>query len=458
MTILEVDRPLAAEQFELIAESIPHIVWMAGPDGSTEYFNRRGTDYTGLPREANYGWDWVSLVHPDDAERARRGWESSTRSRTVFELDYRIRRADGEYRWHAFRASPVLSSDGEILKWIGTATDVEDRKRSDAELHRVHVDSARTLNVLETLQSTAPIGFGFIDRDCRIVRLNDRLAMVNGMCAEQQIGRTVAEVVPDIWAQVEPIYRRALDAGEPTVNLEVTGHTAEEPGRTHSWLTSYYPVRVGREVIGTGVIVVDITERKEAEQTQRDLTRAAIDAIARTVEARDPYTAGHQQRVGVIAAEIASRFGLDSSAVEGIKIAATIHDIGKIAVPAEILARPGKLTPAEWEMMKTHPQVGHDIIDPINFPWPIAAMILQHHERLDGSGYPSGLIGEAIGLGARIIAVADVVEAMSSHRPYRPGLGLSAALDELKRGRATRFDPAVVDICLAVCQDGRLPS
>jgi len=216
MTSLAVHPPLAAAQFELIAESIPHIVWMARPDRSTEYFNRRGTEYTGLPREANYGWDWVSLVHPDDAERARRGWEASTRSHTLFELDYRIRRADGEYRWHAFRASPVLDGDGEILKWIGTATEIEDRKRSDAALHRAHADAARTLNVLETLQSTAPIGFGFIDRDCRIVRLNDRLAAVNGMRADEQIGRTVAEVVPDVWPQVEPIYRRALDAGEPT--------------------------------------------------------------------------------------------------------------------------------------------------------------------------------------------------------------------------------------------------
>jgi len=241
------------------------------------------------------------------------------------------------------------------------------------------------------------------------------------------------------------------------VNLEVTGQTAEEPGRTHSWLTSYYPVRVGLDVIGIGVVVVDITERKEAEQAQRHLTRAAIDAIARTVEARDPYTAGHQQRVAGIAAEIASRLGLDPFTVEGIKVGATIHDIGKIAVPAEVLARPGKLTPAEWEMMKTHPQVGHDIIDPINFSWPIPDMILQHHERLDGSGYPSGLSGEAIGLGARIIAVADVVDATSSHRPYRPGLGLAVALDELTRGRATKFDPEIVDICLTLCQDGHLP-
>ena len=193
------------------------------------------------------------------------------------------------------------------------------------------------------------------------------------------------------------------------------------------------------------------------ERSQRDLIHAAIDAIARTVGARDPYTAGHQRRVGVIAAEIASRLGLDSFTVEGIKIAATIHDIGKIAVPAEILTRPGKLTPPQWEMLKAHPQVGHDIVNPISLPWPIADMILQHHERLDGSGYPSGLSGEAISLGARIIAVADVAEAMSSHRPYRPGLGLDVALDELKRGRATKFDPRVVDVCLKLCQDGQLP-
>jgi PAS domain S-box-containing protein len=351
---------------------------------------------------------------------------------------------------------PVRGDDGAIVKWIGTATDIEDRTRSEAELRRSHAESARALNLLEMLQSTAPIGFGFIDCDYRIVRMNDRLAAVNGSSAREQLGRTVSDVIPDIWPQLEPVYRRALEHGEPTLNLEVTGPTAEEPSRTHTWLTSYYPVRVGSEIVGVGVVVVDITERKEAERAQRDLTRAAIAAISRTVEARDPYTAGHQERVAAISAEIATDLGLDPLTVEGITVAATIHDVGKVGVPAEILARPGKLSAVEWEMMKIHPQVGHDIIDPIEFPWPIAEMILQHHERLDGSGYPFGLRNDEISLGARVIAVADVLEAMSSHRPYRPGLGIELAIEELTRGRGTQFDAQVVDTCLALCHDGRL--
>jgi HD-GYP domain-containing protein (c-di-GMP phosphodiesterase class II) len=154
--------------------------------------------------------------------------------------------------------------------------------------------------------------------------------------------------------------------------------------------------------------------------------------------------------VAEISAAIGSEFGWDDDRIEGLRMGASLHDIGKIWLPSEILSRPAKLTPAEFAMVRMHCEIGRDIVKDIDFPWPIARMILEHHERLDGTGYPHGLRQDQILLEARIIAVADVVEAMSSHRPYRPSLGIKAAIDEITAHRGTRFDAQVVDACLAV--------
>jgi putative nucleotidyltransferase with HDIG domain len=180
-----------------------------------------------------------------------------------------------------------------------------------------------------------------------------------------------------------------------------------------------------------------------------------VQAIAATVEMRDAYTAGHQQRVAVLAAAIANEMGLSADAIHGLRLASLVHDLGKIHIPAEILSRPGKLTSIEYELIKSHPQSGYEILKPITFPWPIAEIVLQHHERLDGSGYPKGLKGDAILLEARILAVADVVEAMTSHRPYRSALGLDAALQEIRQGSGTLYEAAAVEACLILMRDGR---
>jgi PAS domain S-box-containing protein len=194
--------------------------------------------------------------------------------------------------------------------------------------------------------------------------------------------------------------------------------------------------------------VRDITIQKKAEEGLRNsldklrkITGATIQAMAQTVEVRDPYTAGHQKRVADLARAIATRMGLSADRVDGIRMAGVIHDIGKISVPAEILSKPGLLTPLEFSLIKTHSQIGHDILKDIEFPWDIATMVLQHHERLDGSGYPQGVTGERILLEARILTVADVVEAMASHRPYRPSLGLDKALEEVKDKKGRFYDP-----------------
>jgi len=198
----------------------------------------------------------------------------------------------------------------------------------------------------------------------------------------------------------------------------------------------------------------DITERKQAAERLRKNLEGTIKTIASAVEARDPYTAGHQVRVAKLACAIAKEMELDADRAEGIHWGAMIHDIGKIHLPAEILSKPTRLSDLEYTLIKSHPQVGYDILRGIEFPWPVADIVHQHHERLDGSGYPQGLDDGKICLEARIVAVADVVEAMSSHRPYRPGLGIDKALAEITRGRGKQYDPQVADACLELFNEG----
>ena len=189
----------------------------------------------------------------------------------------------------------------------------------------------------------------------------------------------------------------------------------------------------------------------EREAAYRALDKALTDSIAamsKIVEIRDPYTAGHQTRVADLSVAIARELKLPEERVKYIRIAALIHDIGKIYIPSDILSKPGKLRDMEWQLIKIHAQGSYDILKTIEFPWPIAQIAWQHHERLDGSGYPQGLDGDHILLEAKILAVADVVEAMSSYRPYRPALGIEKALDEISRNRGVLYDPNIVDACL----------
>ena len=204
----------------------------------------------------------------------------------------------------------------------------------------------------------------------------------------------------------------------------------------------------------------DITGRKEAEDelvtSYTALAKTldgAINALAKMVEMKDPYTAGHQTRVVELAVAIAKSMDLTETTINQIKIAAGIHDIGKIYVPSDILSKPGKLTALEYEIVKTHAQGSYDILKNIDFNWPIAEIVLQHHERLDGSGYPGALTGDNIRSESRLLAVADVVEAMASHRPYRPSLEIEHALEEILKNRGIKYDAVVVDACLKVIKE-----
>ncbi|MCF8052187.1 MAG: response regulator [Desulfobacterales bacterium] len=189
-----------------------------------------------------------------------------------------------------------------------------------------------------------------------------------------------------------------------------------------------------------------MVERRTA--SLQETLEGVVKVVVHTVETRDPYTAGHQSRVADLACAIAEKMEYAADQVKGIRMAGMIHDLGKISIPAEILSKPSRLTETEFALIKTHPGIGYDIIKGINFPWPVAKVAYQHHERMDGSGYPEGLKGQNIILEARIMAVADVVEAMASHRPYRPALGIEKALEEISENKSTLYDPETVDACL----------
>jgi len=186
-------------------------------------------------------------------------------------------------------------------------------------------------------------------------------------------------------------------------------------------------------------------------QTLEKLRKALggiVEAIAQMVETRDPYTAGHQRRVADLARAIANEMGFSQDQVDGIRIAGLIHDLGKMYVPSEILSKPGRITDLEYSLIKTHPQAGYDILKNIDFLWPIAQIVLQHHERIDGSGYPSGLLGKDILMEAKVLAVGDVVEAIASYRPYRPSHSIDNAFEEISKNKGILYDPQIVDACL----------
>jgi len=344
-------------------------------------------------------------------------------------------------------------SSQELADPIFAQADWDRLEESLRESNRATVEAS---SIIDSLESTATIGFGYVDRDFRLLRLNSMLASVNGSKVEDQIGRKVAEVVPALWPTLEPAYRRVVDSGEAVVNQEVSGPTAMDPGRIHHWLTNLNPVTVGGDVIGIAVVVVDITERKQLEESQATLAEAVVSALSATVELRDPYTAGHQERVARIAGAVACELDLESQEIEAIVLAARIHDIGKLSIPSELLARPGRLGESEMAVVRMHSQAGFDLLNRVHFPEHVAQMVLQHHERSDGSGYPRGLRGDQILMGSRIIAVADVVESMASGRPYRAALGLDAALDELQRGSGSTYDADVVAALMKVTGSGQV--
>ena len=306
----------------------------------------------------------------------------------------------------------------------------------------------------------------YIIQDGKFAYVNPRSAEIFGYdSVDDLIGREVLPLIieKDRSTAVENI-RRRIEGEDASVNYEFTALRKDGSMidvSVHGARGTYqgHPAIIG--------LLQDISEKKRAdEQIQRHVKQLEM-ALTSTVEVamtlselRDPYTAGHERRVAQIAAALGAELGFDENRQEGLRAAGHLHDVGKITIPAEILSKPGKLSSIEYQLVQGHSQASYEVLKTVAFPWPVAQVALQHHERIDGSGYPQGLKGESILLEARIMAVADIVEAMSSHRPYRAALGIETALDEIERGCGTSYDPAVVDACLRMFREKgyRLPA
>jgi PAS domain S-box-containing protein/putative nucleotidyltransferase with HDIG domain len=321
------------------------------------------------------------------------------------------------------------------------------------------------------------------DTDMKITLMNPAAQSVTGWKQEEAVGKKLDEVCKLVEEKaliaVESPMVKAIQE-RVVMNLTAPVLLITKNGDKVPVEDSAAPmINEKGELTGAVMVFRDITWRKEAEEaikmafnslearvqeqtaelrTSFDMLGRAmegtIQALATMVEARDRYTAGHQVRVADLACMIARQMGVTESRIPVIRIAALIHDVGKVCVPTEILNKPAPLSPIEFEIVKQHPKAAYDVLSKIEFPWAIADIVLQHHERVDGSGYPSGLRGDQIHLEAQIIGVADVVEAMSSHRPYRAAVGTEQGLEEISKGKGTRFNPAIVDACIHVFHQG----
>jgi len=338
----------------------------------------------------------------------------------------------------------------------------------------LRVSEQRLFDILNFLPEATMV----IDFDGRVLAWNRAMELLTGVEAAAMLGKGDYEYALPFYGERRPVL---VDLALRPEELQERGYqevqrlgdvlfgeayTPNLPGG-QGYLSAIATVLRDQQgkIIGAIECIRDNTEKKKTEmgrqlqeQRQRmDIMRKSlqgtIQVIASMVETRDPFTAGHQHRVADLARAIARELALPGDRIEGISAAGAIHDLGKIAVPADILTMPRKLTALECAMIKNHAQSGYEILKDIEFPWPIAKMILEHHERCDGSGYPYGLPGEDLLLESRILMVADVVEAMSAHRPYRPALGIQAALEEIGKWRGTRYDPEVVDACLCLFRD-----
>jgi PAS domain S-box-containing protein len=329
-------------------------------------------------------------------------------------------------------------------------------KKVEERTAALQESEARLRAIFEAAEHVAFIMIDHSEEEDLIVEFSGGAERMLGYKREKIMGQppSVLRLPKDVFGFQE--VANSSDETKKGFTQELT--LTRKSGQELPVLFTRYPIFNSHgNITATLIVSIDISERKKAEREIKDSMqrwRRALDgsiyAMALTVETRDRYTAGHQQRVADLAAAIATELGLSEDRIDGLRMGGLIHDIGKISIPAEILSKPGRINEIEFELIKMHSKVGYDILKNIEFPWPIAQMELEHHERMDGSGYPSGLSGEEILLEARILGVADVVEAMSSHRPYRAALGVDKALEEISDNRGILYDPDVVDACLNV--------
>jgi len=401
-------------------------------------------DMLGRSTRAN---DFDILANVADRERLMEGMREHGE---VLEMEAPFRCKDGGIRIGMLSAR-IIEINGEACM-LSITRDITERKRVEEALRRSEA-AFKTLfdeSPVPTLLSELSTG--------KIAFANQRVYDTLGRTPEEVIGKDTADLglifKPD---DQERLTNEILNHGSVD-DLEVKYIHAN--GASSVILVSMRIVSLQDTPYCLSVLQ-DITERKRAQselsashEREEKALRSTIQAIAMTLETKDPYTAGHQRRVADLACVIAREMGIPEDCINGLQMAGIIHDIGKVAIPSEILSTPRPLSTLEFQLIKNHAIEGYEILKDIEFPWPVAQIILQHHERIDGGGYPQGLAGDQLLIESKILAVADVVEAMASHRPYRPSLGLQAALEEITAKRGIAYDAQVVDVCVRVIEEG----
>jgi len=404
---------------------------------------------------------WIGLIHPDDRDRASRLFANylAYGSIGMYENFFRMRHKDGHWVWIWSRGQTLRNQDGTLNNLtVGTHTDITERILSEEALRKSEMKYRSLTERMSDILWTC-------DLEMNVNYVSPAIEKVLGFTTEEWMripvaGQLTPEMLHLVMAMLaDELHHDAQRAPDRQIRLDMEYYHRD--GTIRYLESAMFFIRDDRGTpVGIQGLSRDITERKRAEERLRDTLESLKKAIDTTiqvmvaaVEARDPYTAGHQLRVAYIAKAIAAEMGLSQDKIEGIRIAGTIHDIGKLSVPTEILSKPGKLSSIEFSLVKEHAQEGYKILKDVESPWPLAEIVFQHHERMDGSGYPRNLKGSEILLEARILGVADEVEAMATHRPYRPSLGINAALQDIEKNRGTLYDSDVVDACLRLFRE-----
>ena len=348
-----------------------------------------------------------------------------------------------------FRLCPAIARELKDVEVKNRQKQTESQREAVLEALRQSEEKYRS--ILETIQE----GYFEVDFAGNFTFFNDSLCRNLGYSKEELMGMNNRQYTDKEYSKkLFQAFNKVYNTGEPTEGFDWQIIRKDGTKRSIEASVSLQKDSSGKPT-GFRGIARDVTERKQAEEklllTLESLRKAfgtIIKVMVSAVEMRDPYTSGHQIRSADLARAIATEMGLPQDKINGIRLAGSIHDIGKLSIPAEILSKPSKLTNIEFSLIKEHSRVGYEMLKDVESPWPLAQIVYQHHERIDGSGYPRNLKGDEIIIEASIMAVADVVEAMASHRPYRPALGIKAALEEIKKNKGILYDEAVADTCL----------
>lgn len=438
-------------RFRQFFENEPEYCYMVSPEGIIVDVNNSTLKILGYKKAELVGKPLETIYAPESLPKMKKLLEKWKNAGKLADEEMFIITKKGDRRTVLLSVGVIKDADGKVLNSISVQKDITERKQAEEALRKSEEKYRELINGMNDTAWVIDFKGNFID-------VNDAAVKILGYSREELLSMGPKDI--DTNQKEEEI--RSLIKGMATDKMQVfeTIHTAKDGKKIQVEINSSLVTYQGKQAILS--IARDINDRKQAEiklQESYDQLRetfiATVNTLASTVEIRDPYTAGHQRRATILSCAIAEEMGLPEKQFDGLRMAGLVHDIGKITVPAEILSKPGQLNSTQHEMVKTHPQVGYDILKGIAFPWPVAEIVLQHHERMDGSGYPQGLSGTEIILEARILAIADVVEAMASHRPHRPGHGIDKALEEISQNREVLYDPEVVDICLKLFTEKR---